>query len=64
MTVIGLVLCFLSAIGLLYYSFRTEGATTIADKDRLISPWFYRICYILLAIGFLLQVLGAIVCRQ
>ncbi len=55
----GLVLDFLGAIALLFYSERTEGAITRADKNHVRSPWWYRIGYGLLALGFLLQVVGA-----
>jgi hypothetical protein len=54
----GLILNFVGVAFLLFYSTKTEGATTKTDKDYLTSPWIERIGYILLAIGFLLQLLG------
>lgn len=52
----GLILDFIGVILLLYVSIKTKGSTTVADDNYLISPWFQRVGYIFLAIGFLLQI--------
>lgn len=58
MNTVGLILNFIAAIMLLVYSERTEGSTNRADRDYLASPWWYRLGFSLLAIGFLLQVMA------
>jgi len=55
---IGLILDFIGVVILLYVSAKTKGATTKADEDYIISPCFHIVGYVLLAIGFLLQILG------
>ena len=57
-SVVGLVLSFLGAVVLLRYSMRTEGATTQADRDFIAPRWLHRTGYILLAAGFLAQIVG------
>ena len=58
-TVAGLVLSFAGAVVLLGYSIRTDGATTQADRDFLAPRWVYKAGYLLLAAGFLGQIVGA-----
>ena len=58
-TVVGLVLGFLGAIVLLGYSIRTDGATTRVDRDFLAPMWVHHAGYVLLAGGFLGQIVGA-----
>lgn len=58
-TVAGLVLNFVGATVLLGYSMRTDGATTQVDRDFLARRWVHRAGYILLAVGFLGQIVGA-----
>lgn len=55
----GLILDFIGIVMLLIYSERTEGTTTRADRDYLASPWWYRLGYGLLGLGFLLQIVAA-----
>jgi len=57
--IIGLILDFVGVIMLLVYSARTQGATTSTDQGYLASPWWHRIGYGLLGLGFLLQILAA-----
>lgn len=56
----GLILDFVGIILLLIYSEKTVGATTKADKDFVASPWWHRAGYLLLALGFLLQIFGGV----
>lgn len=58
-TVAGLVLGFAGSVVLLGYSVRTDGATTQADRDFLAPRWLLRAGYLLLAGGFLGQIVGA-----
>ena len=55
---IGLILDFFGVIILLYVSCKTKGTTTPADENYIISRWYHRIGYSLLALGFLLQILS------
>ncbi len=55
----GLILDFVGVVVLFLYSERTQGATTPADRDYLVSPWWYRVGYGFLGVGFLLQVVAA-----
>ena len=58
LTSIGLILDFVGAVVLLVYSAKTTGAITNADQDYLASPWWPRVGWLLIAGGFLLQLLG------
>jgi hypothetical protein len=58
LNVCGLILDFVGVIILLYVSVKSKGATTIADENFIISPWIQKVGYVLLAIGFLMQIMG------
>jgi hypothetical protein len=60
LNVLGLILDFAGIIVLLIYSEKIVGATTPADQDFLASRWWLRTGYILLAIGFLIQIISNI----
>ena len=57
---IGLTLDFIGAVIFLIYSKITVGATTPVDQDYRASRWWSYAGYILLAVGFLLQLIGSL----
>jgi len=59
LNVFGLLLDFGGVIIILYYSVKIQGATTKADADFLKSPYWLIIGYVLIAVGFFLQLLGS-----
>jgi len=54
----GLIAGFIGSIILLWYEYKTDGCTGRVDRDRLVSPCWHWSGYIILAVGFLFQVIG------
>jgi len=61
LTVCSFVFSLAGIITLLYMRDKTRGATTPKHGFHLISPWFTRIAYTLIALGFLCVVYASIV---
>jgi hypothetical protein len=59
-TGIGLSLDLLGVVVLLWYSWKTTGATTRVDQEYICSPWWQRAGYFLIALGFLGQLWGCL----
>jgi len=59
-TSFGLLLDFVGVIFLLVYAMKTIGATTPADQDHVVSPWWWRLGYSLIAVGFLAQFIASL----
>jgi len=55
---IGLIIDIFGIILLLWYSYKTGGAPDQGTKDHLASRWWFRCGYLLLGIGFLIQIIG------
>ena len=60
LTSFGLFLDFVGVIFLLVYATKTVGATTPADQDYVASPWWWKLGYSLIAIGFLAQFIASV----
>lgn len=58
LNVLGLSLDFIGALLILVHSCKTIGAITPADQAYIASPWWFRVGVILLALGFLGQIIG------
>ena len=57
---VGLALSFVAGLLLLIHAAKTRGATTPVDVQYVVSQWWLRAGYALLAIGFLLQLLAGL----
>ncbi len=58
LTSVGLISDFIGAVVLLFYATKTTGATTSIDQDYLASRKWLFFGWILVAVGFALQLLG------
>ena len=61
LTVCSFVFSLVGIITLLYVRDKTRGTTTYKHGSRLISPWFTRVAYALIVLGFLCVVSASLV---
>jgi hypothetical protein len=61
LTVCSFVFSLVGIITLLYMRDKTKSSTTPVDDDYSISPWFTRIAYSLITLGFLCVISASIV---